>query len=143
MLSRCLQLKPSDSQVEVLGEYYRNHSLKNDSHLTVGKTYLVLGLVMNTNYPQMGIGTWVTLRCDYGHIQSYPLGLFEIVDGQVDPEWTVRSRPDGIVEVEPELLHQEHFMEDFLDGVPEAVKQFEQLYKRMEQRTAQRMPPDE
>jgi hypothetical protein len=120
--------------VEALGEYYKKYSLKNDSHLTVGKTYCVIGLVINTSYPRMGKGTWVTLLCDYGHITTYPIVLFDIVDGKVDPEWTIRSRTDGIVDVQPDLLHEEHFAENYLDGLPEAVKLFKVLFERMEER---------
>ena len=142
MLVRCVRQKPTDSQVEDLGEYYKKYSLKNDSHLTVDKTYLVLGLVMNTCYPRMGKGAWVTLQCDYGHITSYPFALFEVIDGTVDPEWTVRSRPDGIVDAQPELLHEERFAENYLDGIPEAVKAFRELLKRMEQRKGKRGQPE-
>jgi hypothetical protein len=134
MLVKCIAEKPNDMQVQTLGECYKKSGVNQDSHLTVGKTYLALGLLLNDSYPHMGRGSWVTIQCDYGHITSYPIVLFEVIDGRVDLEWVVRSRPDGIVEVEPELLHQKHFMEGFLDGVPEAVKAFKELLRRMEQR---------
>lgn len=140
MLVKCVALKPSESQVEALGDVYKKSGLKHDSHLTVGKTYVALGLIMNSHYPQMGTGSWITVLCDYGHITSYPVALFEVLDGRVDPEWVVRSRPDGIMEIEPELLHRAHFMEDFLDGLPDAVKPFRELLRRIEQRAGQPTP---
>ncbi len=136
MLVKCTAKKPNESQAKSLGEYYQKYGARHDSHLTVGKTYLVLGLVTNTGSARMAAGISVTLLCDYGHIESYPIVLFEVLDGRVDPEWIVRSRPDGIVEMEPELLLGPHFAEDHLDGVQEAIKPFKELLRRMEQRAA-------
>jgi hypothetical protein len=136
MLVKCTAKKPNESQAQTLGEYYKTYGAKHDSHLTVGKTYLVLGLVINAGSGRMAAGVSLTLLCDYGHIESYPIVLFEVLNGRVDPEWMVRNRPDGIVEVEPELLLGPHFVEDHLDGVPEAVKPFKELVSRMEQRAA-------
>jgi hypothetical protein len=140
MLVKCLQEKPNESQIEALGEYYKKYSSKHDSHLSVGKTYVVLGLMMKS-HPHVGRGTWVTVLCDYGHIEGYPIVLFEVLDGRVDIEWIVHSRPDGIVEIEPELLLGAHFVEDHLDGLPEAVKPFKELLGRMEQRAGAPVPP--
>jgi hypothetical protein len=134
MIVKCTAKKPNGSQAEVLGEYYKKYGVKHDSHLTVGKTYIVLGLVINIGSARMAVGVSLTLLCDYGHIESYPIVLFEVLDGRVDPEWMVRNCPDGIVQVEPELLLGPHFVEDHLDGVPEAVKTFKELVGRMEQR---------
>jgi hypothetical protein len=133
MLVKCLQEKPSDSQIEELGEYYKNYTSKHDSHLSIGKIYLVLGLMIKSR-PHVGRGTWVTVLCDYAHIESYPIVLFEVLDGRVDLEWVVNSRPDGVVTIEPELLLGPHFVEDHLEGLPEAVTPFKELLGRMEQR---------
>jgi hypothetical protein len=140
MLVKCIAKKPNESQVRALGEYYEKYGSKHDSHLGVGKIYLVLGLVMNVAYTRMAEGVSLTLLCDYGHIESYPIVLFDVIDGKADPEWVVRSRPDGIVEVQPELLLQLHFAEDHLDGVAEAVDAFKHLLKRMEQRATSNAP---
>jgi hypothetical protein len=140
MIVKCLQEKPSESQVEILGDVYKNVNLRNDSHLTVGNEYLALGMVMNTHYPNMGKGAWVILQCDHEHVEKYPIVLFEVLDGRIDLEWVVCSRSDGIVEIQPELFYQDYFFEDYLDGVPEVVKPFKELLRRMEQR-ARAEPP--
>ena len=136
MLARCTAKRPNEKQIKSLGEYYEKHGAKHDSHLTVGKTYLVLGLVFNVGRGRMATGASLTLLCDHGHVESYPVVLFDILDPRVDPEWIMRSRIDGIVEICPEVLIRPHFAEDYLDGVPEAVRPFRELLRRMEQRTA-------
>ncbi len=135
MIVKCIQQRPTEAEIEVLGEVYKQTGLKHDSHLTVGRSYLVFGIVMNTSYPNMGKGTWVSLLCDHGHLEEYPIALFEIIDGRVDPEWIVKNRSDGLVLVQPELLYGEYFSEHYTDRVPEAVKSFRELMKRMEQRS--------
>ena len=131
MLVKCLRTQPDDEQKKALGAYYEKYASKQDCHLTTGKDYLVLGLTMNTGIPRMALGILVTVLCDFGHIESYPIVLFEVLDGTVDPEWQVHVCRDGIVEVEPELMHTPHFEEDHSERVPEIRKAFDELFHRM------------
>ncbi len=134
MLIKCVTKKPTENEIEILGETYKKSSLKQDTHLTIGKTYVALGLLMNTSYPSLGKGTWVKLLCDYGHIESYPMFLFEIISGKVDSEWIISKGLEGLLQIEPEIMQQPHFAEDYLDGIPEVVLAFKNLYKLMEKR---------
>jgi hypothetical protein len=134
MLVRCIKKKAERAEVDALGEYYKKSAVKYDAHLSIGRTYVVLGLVMNTANQRMPLGVSLTVLCDYGHIESYPLILFEVIDGAVDAEWVIRTLPNGTVEAAPKLMQSEHFAEDHLDGVPEVVRTFRELYKRIEQR---------
>jgi|SRR5579859_805311 len=131
MLVKCARTKPDEQQKKDLGSYYDRYLAAHDSHLTLGKEYLVLGLIVNTGFERMALGISVTVLCDYEHIESYPIVLFDVLDGSVDPEWHFRAGPEGIVVIEPVLLHEPHFAEDHSERVPEVHRAFHELLHRM------------
>lgn len=131
MIVKCKATKPDNEQRKQLGEYYNRFIVKHDSHLSVGKKYLVLGLVINSGSERMSLGLSVTVLCDYEHIESYPLVLFDILDATVDLEWELHTKADGIATIAPELMGRQHFAEDHADGVPEVRRAFAELFQRM------------
>lgn len=71
MVIKCISIKPSLSQKELLPKAYLN----SDFHITKDKEYLVLGISFMLD-PSVGRFSMVEIVNDYNHLSGVPLFLF-------------------------------------------------------------------
>lgn len=103
-----------------------------DFHVTVGASYLVIGLQFSVNSNVLGTGAWIHLVNDYGHLAWTPARMFEVIDSRVSSFWRVDFSIEGQVRIWPELLLQEYFHDDLSDGDPVATEAFARLMSALE-----------
>jgi len=129
MRVRCIQQRPSETQVTALGSsYYRSQSF----HLTVGKEYVAIGLDLAIDSNVHGNGVWIHLVSDHGNLIWAPLALFEVTDPRVSKYWEARVFDEGL-KLWPPSLFRDSYHEDLADGVAEVEDDFRRVRARLEE----------
>ena len=123
MLLRCRATEPTLEQRSELGPGIRTDE---SFHLSIGEEYVALGLEF-TN----GIA-WVDFAENNRTVISAPLFLFDIIDGQVSENWTVRRHADGTMRFWPDLFYERAFHDRLSNGEEPLVSRFVELRREME-----------
>jgi hypothetical protein len=95
-------------------------------YLTIGSTFWVYGISFDKGVVYMYI-------YNSDHLFEVPLELFEIVEGNVPSEWTMKIRENGKICVWPKLFYQEDFLENFSEHQYNERNEFAALRKVIEQ----------
>lgn len=88
--------------------------------LTVGKTYVVLSVHTAT-----GKSTEYRLISDDGRHALFDSAQFRTVNSEIPSSWVTMDGGTGMLEQGPEKWARPGFWEDYYDGVPKAVAEFE------------------
>ena len=100
--------------------------------LTVGKEYLVLGIVSIIGSPQYGNTALFEVVNDQGHLVLYPAILFEVTDARCSSYWRAAALEDGSVTLRPEELYREFFHDDLSEGDPATREVFRATVDKLE-----------
>jgi hypothetical protein len=100
--------------------------------LTVGKEYLVLGIVSIIDSPQYGNTGLFEIVNDQDHLVLYPAVLFEVTDARCSSYWRAAVSGDGSVTLRPEELYREFFHDDLSEGDPATRQVFRAMVAKLE-----------
>jgi hypothetical protein len=90
MKAKCISEKLTSEQITALG---KNYFSNQDYHITIGKEYLVLGLIFSSG--KIGNGCFVEHLTDYGHYVLSPICLFDVIDKRISKYWKFEIDNDG------------------------------------------------
>ena len=125
MKIRCITNKPGEALSK---KYYEYFSLKQDFHISIGKEYTVLGLII---YDYGLILTEVL--SDHDNLVAVPLPFFTITESNGSKYWVVTQR-DNMTTVRPELFNRRYFHDDLLEGEDESLLQsFKSIVRLIEE----------
>lgn len=99
--------------------------------ITPGTEYVVLGMSVKPQGSRNGSGLFVEIANDWGQCRGISICLFEIVDSRCSRYWLTRSHEDGTVLLWPEEFYRDYFLDDLIEGEPDARAAFEALLSRM------------
>lgn len=122
MVIKCISIKPSSSQKELLPQAYLN----SDFHITNDKEYIVLGISFMLD-SSVGRFSMVEIVNDYGHLASVPLFLFEIINSNVSKYWEIKIFNEFIIALWPEPFYKEYFHDDLSENIEEVVNDFNRI----------------
>jgi hypothetical protein len=129
MKVRCTNRELTDDQRVLL----KAPSRFRPSHaLTVGKEYLVLGIVSIIDSPQYGNTALFEIVDDQDHFVLYPAVLFEVTDTRCSSYWRAAVSGDGTVTLRPEELYREFFHDDLSEGDPATRETFKAMVVKLE-----------
>jgi len=100
--------------------------------LTLGKEYLVLGLVNIIDSPQYGNTALFEIVNDGGQLVLFPAILFEVTDARCSAYWRAAVSGDGSVTLRPEELCREFFHDDLSEGDPATREVFKATVAKLE-----------
>ena len=100
--------------------------------LTVGKEYLVLGIVSIIDSPQYGNTALFEIVNDGGQFVLFPAMLFEVTDARCSSYWRAAVSGDGSVTLRPEELYREFFHDDLSEGDPATREVFQATVAKLE-----------
>ena len=110
MKIRCIELFDEDT-----GE-----TLESSSWLTIGKVYHVLSINMENGLPVK-----FQLISDDNQTPAYhDANQFEIITNIIPEGWTIDFVPKLYFRLSPKVWSKPGFWEEYFDGVPKAVEQF-------------------
>ncbi len=99
---------------------------KEDTHLTLNKKYLVIGVYYVPNQ-----GSKFIIQCDTDNEVGWFLSkYFDLVDAHVPPDFSYTFYESGRSELEPTVFDGD-FWDRFHEGDPDAEKIFDQEVKRI------------
>ena len=113
--------------IQAFNETTGERATPND-WVTVGRTYTVPALRAD---PARGI----TMRiiADDGRTPAiFPADFFESIDGSIPTEWVAQLDDTGVLQLSPRTRLRAGFWEDYSNGVPEAVAQFDSIRAAIE-----------
>ncbi|RKR84189.1 hypothetical protein BDD43_4416 [Mucilaginibacter gracilis] len=122
MKVRCNSVKISDSNLHTLG---KNAAAKNHFNITIGKEYVVFGLIFG--FDDWGCGCFAQILSDYDHLIQVPIILFDIVDNRISNYWDLRKSVDGNITLWPSSFYLEYYHDDLFEEVPDIVADFKKV----------------
>jgi hypothetical protein len=100
---------------------------ENSPWISVSKQYTVLEIVSSGRGPAQ-----FRIVCDDGRTPGLQdCRQFDTVSADIPPEWIAETNERGLT-VGPKEFLRGGFWEDFFDQRPEAVRQFADVYKRLD-----------
>jgi hypothetical protein len=100
--------------------------------LTVGKEYLVLGIVSIIDSPQYGNTALFEIVNDDRQFVLFPAVLFEVTDARSSSYWRAAVSGNGTVTLRPEELYREFFHDDLSEGDPATRETFQAMVTKLE-----------
>jgi hypothetical protein len=95
--------------------------------MTIGRTYVVLGVEADVARKPL-----FRIVGDDGHTPGlYEVDLFTVVSPQLAKTWVCAVTDDGGLQFGPAPWLRNRFWEDYFDGVPDAVADFEREFKAL------------
>jgi hypothetical protein len=129
MKARCTNRELTEEQRVLL----KAPSRFRPSHaLTVGKEYLVLGIVSVIDSPQYGNTPLFEIVNDDHQFVLFPAVLFEVTDARCSSYWRAAVSENGTVTLRPEELYREFFHDDLSEGDLATRQVFEAVVARLE-----------
>jgi len=129
MKIRCTNRELTDEQRALIKAPSR---FRPDQRLTVGKEYLVLGIVSIVDSPQYGNTALFEVVDDDRHLVLYPAVLFEVTDPRCSSFWRAAVQHDGTVTLRPEEFYREFFHDDLSDGDPVSRQMLQAVVAKLE-----------
>lgn|SRR6266481_1100581 len=99
--------------------------------ITIGREYLVLGILFVVNSPVYGNTALFEIVDDGGLCLSVPAALFEIVDGRCSSFWETRFYKNGDITMWPSEFYEPYFHDDLSDGDPKTRTVFDSVIAKM------------
>ncbi len=128
MKIRCTNRELTEEQRVLLKAPSR---LRPNHALTVGKEYLVLGIVSVIASPQYGNTALFEIVNDHHQFVLFPAMLFEVTDARCSSFWRAAVQQDGTVALRPEEFCREFFHDDLSDGDLAARQVFEAVVAKL------------
>ena len=100
--------------------------------LTVGKEYLVLGIVSIIESPDYGNTALFEIVNDSSQLVLFPAVLFEVIDAHCSSYWKGAIYDDGSVTLRPEEFYRDFFHDDLSEGDPATRQVFEEVVAKLE-----------
>jgi hypothetical protein len=100
--------------------------------LTVGKEYLVVGLIGIVDSPQYGNTILFEIVNDDRQFVIFPAILFEVTDARCSAFWRAAVQKNGTVTLRPEELYCDLFDENLSEGDPATRKVFDAVVAKLE-----------
>jgi len=99
-----------------------NHTM--NGYLNLGEKFTVYAITImeDVTYLQIYLNN---------NLISVPSDLFEIIDSKVSKYWKFKKEDDSI-SFWPEEFYDDYFHDDLLEEIPERVKQFADIKKRID-----------
>lgn len=129
MKIRCINRELTEEQRALLKAPSR---FRPNHRLTVGKEYLVLGVVSIIDSPQYGNTALFEIVDDDRHLVFLPAVLFEVKDARCSSFWEAEVRRDGTVTLEPVEFYREFFHDDLSEGDPATREVFRATVSKLE-----------
>lgn len=121
MLVRCNRNYPTDEQLTILGEGFRQ---QQRFQITREADYIVLGIAFFRRSSVYGTGVYVSIEDDDGALISAPLLLFDIIDDRPSHYWQARVWDDGTFAWWPAIFFEDYFHEELSDGVADVRRRW-------------------
>ena len=129
MRVRCIHRELTDEQRALLKAPSR---FRPDHQLTVGKDYLVLGMVSIIDSPQYGNTALFEIVNDHRQFVLYPAVLFETSDPRCSSYWRASIFDDGAVALRPEEFEREFFHDNLSEGDSATQQVFRAVVAKLE-----------
>jgi hypothetical protein len=132
MKVQCVTRYPNEDGLSQLGpEFFREQSFG----VKVGAEYVVLGMFIANGRPPFGKGPWIEFKNVDDRFGVAPLVIFEITDHRLSKYWEVHILQNGVLSIAPPSFNKDFYMEDYYDGVPEVVDDFNRISRLREEET--------
>jgi len=66
-----------------------------------------------------------------------PLAIFEIIDHRLSKYWQAHTLPNGTLSLAPPSFNRDFYVEDYYEGVPEIVEDFNGVCSLLEAEASQ------
>ena len=129
MIARCRSIKPSDSEAAAASIDFTG--LRQPYAVTVGKSYVVLGLTFSNAPSLLGTDGAITYTENDRYILSAPLAMFEIVDPRPSTKWTFGRSQNGEWCFWPPSFFADFYADKLSDGDPAMVDDFQRIYAEL------------
>jgi hypothetical protein len=129
MKIRCTTRDLTEEQRALLkspSRFHPNHAL------TVGKEYLVLGIVSIIDSPQYGNTALFEIVNDGGQFVLFPGVLFAVTDARCSSFWRAAVQQDGTVTFRPEEFYRQFFHDDLSEGDSATQQVFRAVVAKLE-----------
>ena len=131
MIVKCKAKKPTEEEIATLAIDFGGS--QNPYAVTVGKSYLVLGLVFPRVPSLLGIGGAITYTENEWYIMQAPLVMFDIVDPRVSAKWIMGRSQMGDLCFWPPSFFTEYYHDKLSDGDPKLVEDFRRIYAELQE----------
>ncbi|SRR5579884_2198927 len=128
MKIRCISRELTEQQRDLFKAPSR---FRPNPRISVGKEYLVLGIVYIMESPQYGNTALFEILDDDDHLILYPAVLFEVTDGRCSRFWRAAIHKDGAVTLRPEEFYRQYFHDDLSEGDPDTRNVFRAVLGRL------------
>ncbi len=128
MRVRCVRNEISMAEADKSGMLAR---AANNRRVTVGETYLVLGIDVVRNQEHRGTGVFFQVNDDGGRPSWGGWQLFGIVDAHASHHWEVEVTENGGVLMQPREFFDSNFHNDLAEGEPGAAEIYERVVNRL------------
>jgi hypothetical protein len=129
MRVRCVNRELTDEQRALLKAPSR---FRPNHRLTVGKEYLVLGVVSIIDSPQYGNTALFEIVDDDRGFVLFPAVFFEVTDSRCSSFWRSAVQQGGTVTFRPEEFYREFFHDDLSEGDPVVRQVFQAVVAKLE-----------
>lgn len=99
--------------------------------LTLGKTYVVLGLTFPKVPSLLGTDGAITYTENDWYILQAPLVLFDVVDPRMSSKWVLGRNQLGDMCIWPPSFFAEFYHDRLSDGDPDLVEDFRRIYAEL------------
>jgi hypothetical protein len=139
LIVKCRAAKPTSEEAAALA--IDLGGLPSPYSLTVGKTYLVLGLTFPRVPSLLGTEGAITYTDNEAYVLQAPLVLFDVIDPRLSTKWVVGRNQMGDVCLWPPSFFAEFYHDKLSDGDPEIAKDFQRVYSELAEESGFRRAP--
>jgi hypothetical protein len=107
MKVKCISKNPD---IKLINKYLDFFAVAQDFHLTEGKEYLVLGIIVLKQDLIL-----LEILSDFNHLVSAPIDLFEIIDNRISKFWVI-DHDERLTTIRPQLFNRAYFHDDLFEG---------------------------
>jgi hypothetical protein len=129
MRVKCISRELTEEQRELLKAPSR---FRPTHRFTVGKEYLVLGIISIIGSPDYGNTALLEIVNDHSQLVFPPAVLFEVTDARCSSYWRAAISGDGSLTLRPVELYREFFHDDLSEGDPATRQVFEEVVAKLE-----------
>jgi hypothetical protein len=129
VIVRCKATKPTTEEATVASIDFGG--LANPYAVTIGKLYLVLGLVFPRTPSLLGTDGAITYTENDWYILQAPLAMFEVIDPRASAKWILRRSQMGDLCLWPPSFFDDYYHDLLSDGDPETVRDFQRVYAEL------------
>ena len=128
MIAKCISQLLTE---EIRTRIGASEHLRTVYQLTVGQTYVVLGITLLVRSAILGSTPVLTVEDDFGRCAEAPACLFEIIEGRPSVYWRARQFETLTLTLWPEEFYAEYFHDRLSDYAPGAVEVFKRVVDQL------------